>query len=99
MQILPLVYYAQAGEYPSFGTVPADCCGPRIRKRRTKAPLGDVARCYDILIQPDTRSTTPMPALPPNLDAAIEEAWQRVRDVPGFLQEGEARFLGLLAAG
>src|SRR5260370_42637047 len=40
-----------------------------------------------------------MPVLPPNLDAAIEEAWQRVRDVPGFLQEGEARFLGLLAAG
>jgi len=40
-----------------------------------------------------------MPVLPPNLDAVIEEAWQRVRDVPGFLQEGEARFLGLLAAG
>src|SRR6266699_1788174 len=78
---------------------PVDYRGRRIRKQRLKAPLGGVARCYAILIQPDTRSATPMPVLPTNLDAVIEEAWQRVRDVPGFLQEGEARFLGLLAAG
>lgn len=37
--------------------------------------------------------------LPADVDAAIEDAWQKVRPVPGFLQEGEARFLGLLAAG
>jgi predicted O-methyltransferase YrrM len=39
-----------------------------------------------------------MGRLPPNLEAAIEEAWQKVRRVPGFLLESEARFLGLLTA-
>jgi hypothetical protein len=39
-----------------------------------------------------------MPALPPNLDAVPEEALQKVRLIPGYLQESEARFLGLLAA-
>jgi MMP 1-O-methyltransferase len=36
--------------------------------------------------------------LPPDIDAAIENAWQATKDVPGFLGENEARFLGLLAA-
>jgi MMP 1-O-methyltransferase len=32
------------------------------------------------------------------LDAAIEQAWQQTRSVPGFLTEAEARFLALAAA-
>lgn len=36
--------------------------------------------------------------LPPNLDAALEEAWQRACGAPGYLGEREARFLALLAA-
>ncbi len=36
--------------------------------------------------------------LPPDLPAAIEEAWQRVRAAPGLLTEREARFLSLAAA-
>jgi predicted O-methyltransferase YrrM len=36
--------------------------------------------------------------LPPDIDAVIENAWQATKDVPGFLGENEARFLGLLAA-
>jgi len=39
-----------------------------------------------------------MPALPPDFDAVMEEALQKVRLIPGYLQESEARFLGLLAA-
>jgi hypothetical protein len=37
-------------------------------------------------------------SIPPELDAAIEAAWQRVRAAPGYLTEREARFLALLAA-
>jgi len=36
--------------------------------------------------------------LPPDLDQAIEAAWQQVRAAPGFLTEREGRFLALLAA-
>ncbi|HYW40271.1 MAG TPA: class I SAM-dependent methyltransferase [Terriglobales bacterium] len=36
--------------------------------------------------------------LPPDLDVVIENAWQATKDVPGFMGENEARFLGLLAA-
>src|ERR1700731_121849 len=36
--------------------------------------------------------------LPVDLDTAIEEAWQRARDVPGYIGEREIRALGLLAA-
>jgi predicted O-methyltransferase YrrM len=36
--------------------------------------------------------------VPAGLDAVIEQAWQRARSVPGFLGEGEARFLGVVAA-
>ena len=36
--------------------------------------------------------------LVPDLDAAIDEAWNRVRAAPGFLTEREARFLALVAA-
>jgi len=36
--------------------------------------------------------------LPPDIDAVIDEAWQATKDVPGFLVENEARFIGLLAA-
>jgi predicted O-methyltransferase YrrM len=39
-----------------------------------------------------------MPLLPPDVEAVIEKAWQKVRNVPGYLLEEEARFLGLLAA-
>jgi predicted O-methyltransferase YrrM len=36
--------------------------------------------------------------LPPDLDKVIDDAWSATKDVPGFLGENEARFLGLLAA-
>ena len=36
--------------------------------------------------------------LPPDLDEVIDRAWQKTRNVPGFLGENEARFLGMLAA-
>src|ERR1051325_8234714 len=36
--------------------------------------------------------------LPPDLTAAIDEAWARIRSAPGFLTEREGRFLALLAA-
>jgi len=36
--------------------------------------------------------------LPTDIDAVIDDAWQASKDVPGFLGENEARFLGLLAA-
>jgi MMP 1-O-methyltransferase len=36
--------------------------------------------------------------LPPDIDSVIEKAWQATKDVPGFLGENEALFLGLLAA-
>ncbi len=36
--------------------------------------------------------------LPTDIDAVIDDAWQATKDVPGFLGENEARFLGLLAA-
>jgi predicted O-methyltransferase YrrM len=39
-----------------------------------------------------------MVTLPSDLDTVIENAWRKVRRVPGFLGEKEARFLGLLAA-
>lgn len=39
-----------------------------------------------------------MVALPSDLDTVIENAWEKVKLVPGFLGEEEARFLGLLAA-
>lgn len=37
-------------------------------------------------------------SVPPDLDAAIDEAWQRVQTAPGFLTEREGRFLALVAA-
>jgi predicted O-methyltransferase YrrM len=37
-------------------------------------------------------------SVPPDLAAAIDEAWARVRAAPGFLTEREARFLALIAA-
>jgi predicted O-methyltransferase YrrM len=37
-------------------------------------------------------------ALPPDLDQVIDDAWNATKNVPGFLGENEARFLGLLAA-
>ncbi len=36
--------------------------------------------------------------LPPDIETVIQDAWQATRNVPGFLGENEARFLGLLAA-
>ena len=36
--------------------------------------------------------------LPTDIDAVLEDAWQSTKNVPGFLGENEARFLGLLAA-
>ena len=39
-----------------------------------------------------------MISLPPDIDRVIEDAWQAAQEVPGFLGEKEARFLGLLAA-
>ncbi len=36
--------------------------------------------------------------LPSDFPAACEEAWERVRNAPGFLTEREARFLALVAA-
>jgi len=36
--------------------------------------------------------------IPPGLDAAIDEAWQAAKHVPGFLLEHEARILGRMAA-
>lgn len=39
-----------------------------------------------------------MTSLPHDIEAVIENAWQATKDVPGFLGENEARFLGLLAA-
>jgi MMP 1-O-methyltransferase len=36
--------------------------------------------------------------LPPDIETVIDDAWQATKDVPGFLGENEARFLGLLAA-
>lgn len=35
---------------------------------------------------------------PAHLSAAIDEAWQAAKDIPGFLLEPEARFLGMMAA-
>ena len=36
--------------------------------------------------------------VPPGLEAALTEAWHSAKDVPGFLLENEARFLGMMAA-
>lgn len=36
--------------------------------------------------------------IPPGLEAALDEAWQTAKNVPGFLLEEEARFLGMMAA-
>lgn len=36
--------------------------------------------------------------VPPGLEAALNEAWHAAKDVPGFLLENEARFLGMMAA-
>jgi len=36
--------------------------------------------------------------LPTDIDAVIDNAWQATKNVPGFLGEQEARFIGLLAA-
>lgn len=35
--------------------------------------------------------------IPEDLDAALDEAWAAAKDVPGFLMEQEARFLGMMA--
>lgn len=35
---------------------------------------------------------------PPGLEAALNAAWHAAKDVPGFLLENEARFLGMMAA-
>ena len=39
-----------------------------------------------------------MIAIPPDLEHVIDEAWEATKDVPGYLVENEARFLGVLAA-
>jgi hypothetical protein len=36
--------------------------------------------------------------VPPGLEAALNDAWQASKTVPGFLLENEARFLGMMAA-
>jgi predicted O-methyltransferase YrrM len=36
--------------------------------------------------------------VPPGLESALDDAWQAAKDVPGFLLENEARFLGMMAA-
>ena len=36
--------------------------------------------------------------MPPGLEAALNDAWLAAKDVPGFLLENEARFLGMMAA-
>jgi hypothetical protein len=35
---------------------------------------------------------------PANLESVLNDAWKETREVPGYLQENEARFLGLAAA-
>jgi MMP 1-O-methyltransferase len=47
---------------------------------------------------PQDRRVFRLNPLPPDLDKVIEDAWNATKDVPGFLGENEARFLGLLAA-
>ncbi len=37
-------------------------------------------------------------AVPSDFDAVMDKAWKAARDIPGFLVEDEARFLGLMAA-
>ena len=37
-------------------------------------------------------------SVPPGLNAALDKAWEAAKDVPGFLLENEARFLGMMAA-
>lgn len=52
------------------------------------------------------RSDAPMPGedelipvvVPPGLEATLKDAWNAAKDVPGFLLENEARFLGMMAA-
>ena len=39
-----------------------------------------------------------MITVPKDLKSVIDEAWEATKDVPGHLQENEARFLGVLAA-
>src|SRR5271168_5087278 len=39
-----------------------------------------------------------MIAIPPDLKRTIDEAWEATKNVPGYLLENEARFLGVLAA-
>ncbi len=36
--------------------------------------------------------------IPGTLDEVLDDAWQAAKDVPGFLSEEEARFLGMVAA-
>ncbi|HXS76407.1 MAG TPA: class I SAM-dependent methyltransferase [Terracidiphilus sp.] len=36
--------------------------------------------------------------VPPGLEAALNDAWHAAKDIPGFLLENEARFLGMMAA-
>ena len=36
--------------------------------------------------------------IPSDLNAVLDAAWQAARDIPGFLTEAEARFLGMAAA-
>src|SRR5215831_17969300 len=36
--------------------------------------------------------------IPPGLEAALDDAWLAAKNVPGFLAEPEARFLGMMAA-
>ena len=36
--------------------------------------------------------------IPPDLESVLNDAWEHTQNVPGYLAEAEARFLGLLAA-
>src|SRR5271168_4115391 len=39
-----------------------------------------------------------MISIPPDLKQTIDAAWEATKEVPGYLLENEARFLGVLAA-
>jgi predicted O-methyltransferase YrrM len=39
-----------------------------------------------------------MIVIPPDLDRVIDEAWEATKNIPGYLLQNEARFLGVLAA-
>jgi predicted O-methyltransferase YrrM len=57
-----------------------------------------ILNTYNLMVS-NSKSRAPIVAeLPSDIDVVIDNAWQATKDVPGFLGENEARFIGLLAA-